>query len=52
MTEEEACSWEIKTKNSRKQLPQLKFADPVRIWFGWPKNTVIKIERGAFRVVK
>lgn len=52
MTEEEALSWEIKTKNSRKQLPQLKFSDPVRIWFGWPKNTVIKIERGAFRVVK
>jgi DNA-directed RNA polymerase subunit H (RpoH/RPB5) len=52
MTEEEARSWEAETRNSRKQLPLLKFSDPVRIWFGWPKNTVIKIERGAFRVVK
>ena len=52
MTEEEARNWEAETRNSRKQLPLLKFFDPVRIWFGWPKNTVIKIERGAFRVVK
>ena len=52
MTDEEASSWETKTKNSRKQLPILKFADPVRIWFGWQKNTIIKIERGAFRVVQ
>jgi len=52
MSEEETCKWETQTKNVRKQLPHLKFSDPVRIWFGWPKNTVIKVERGAFRVVK
>jgi DNA-directed RNA polymerase subunit H (RpoH/RPB5) len=52
MTEEETCTWEKQTKNSRKQLPLLKLSDPVRVWFGWQKNTVVKIERGAFRVVK
>jgi len=52
MSEEEARAWENETKNSRKQLPLLKFSDPIRIWFGWPKNTIIKIERGAFRIVK
>jgi DNA-directed RNA polymerase subunit H (RpoH/RPB5) len=52
MTEEEARKWEQDQRTLRKNLPQLKFADPVRIWFGWPKNTIIKIERGALRVVK
>jgi DNA-directed RNA polymerase subunit H (RpoH/RPB5) len=52
MSEEEAKKWETDLRTSRKNLPQLKFADPVRIWFGWPKNTIIKVERGALRVVK
>ena len=52
MTEEEAKEWELSTRTLRKQLPILKFSDPVRVWFGWPKNTIVKIERGAFRLVK
>jgi DNA-directed RNA polymerase subunit H (RpoH/RPB5) len=52
MTEEEAKEWELETRTLRRQLPILKFCDPVRIWFGWPKNTIVKIERGAFRLVK
>jgi DNA-directed RNA polymerase subunit H (RpoH/RPB5) len=52
MNDEEARKWEQDNRTSRKNLPQLKFSDPVRIWFGWPKNTIIKIERGALRVVK
>lgn len=52
MTDEEAKEWEVSNRTLRKQLPLLKFSDPVRIWFGWPKNTIVKIERGAFRLVK
>jgi DNA-directed RNA polymerase subunit H (RpoH/RPB5) len=52
LTAREATEWETKHRIKRSQLPILKYSDPVRIWFGWPKNTIIKIDRGAYRCVK
>jgi DNA-directed RNA polymerase subunit H (RpoH/RPB5) len=51
LSEDQAKEWEIKHKIHRKQLPFIKFNDPVRIWYNWPKSTIVEIERGAFRVV-
>jgi len=51
LSEEQATEWESKHKIQRKQLPIIKFNDPVRIWYNWPKATIVEIERGAFRVV-
>jgi DNA-directed RNA polymerase subunit H (RpoH/RPB5) len=52
LSSKETLEWESKNRIKRSQLPILKFNDPVRIWFGWPKDTVIKIDRGAYRCVK
>ena len=29
----------------KKQLPILRYSDPVRVWYGWPKGGVVRIER-------
>lgn len=52
LEEKEAIEWEAENRIKRSQLPILKYNDPVRVWYGWPKDTVVKIERGAYRVVK
>ena len=52
---EAAAAWEREHKVDRFKLPVLRFNDPVRVWFGWPKGTVVQVERGpcvAWRVVK
>jgi DNA-directed RNA polymerase subunit H (RpoH/RPB5) len=52
LSSKEAADWEAKQRIKRCQLPILKYNDPVRIWFGWPKDTIVKIDRGAYRCVK
>ena len=52
LSDKDANSWEELNHIKRSQLPILKYNDPVRIWYGWPKDTIINIERGAYRVVK
>lgn len=52
---ETAANWEQENKVIRSKLPVLRFNDPVRVWYGWPKGTIVQIERGscvAWRVVK
>lgn len=55
LTDEESLLWEKDHKLSRFKLPVLKFADVVRVWYGWKKGTIVKIDRKncvAWRVVK
>ena len=55
LSEEEARQWEVRNKVQRSKLPVLRFNDPVRVWYGWPKGTLVQIDRGssmAWRVVK
>ena len=52
LSDKEAIKWEELNHIKRSQLPILKYNDPVRIWYGWPKDTIINIERGAYRVVE
>lgn len=55
LTEEEAVDWETTHKISRHKLPILKFNDAVRVWYGWSKGTIIRIDRKhcvAWRIVK
>jgi DNA-directed RNA polymerase subunit H (RpoH/RPB5) len=50
-----SSAWEVEHKVDRFKLPILRFNDPVRVWYGWPKGTIVQIERGAcvaWRVVK
>lgn len=52
---EEAKSFETARKITRDKLPLLKLSDPVRIWYGWAPNTIVRIDRSvgvAWRVVK
>ena len=41
----EALEFEESRKLQRNKLPHLKQSDPVRIWYGWPKGTIVRIER-------
>lgn len=55
LSDEEAIRWEKEHKLSRFKLPVLKFTDVVRVWYGWKKGTIVKIDRKnclAWRVVK
>lgn len=55
LSEEEAVEWEARNKVKRSKLPVLRFSDPVRVWYGWSKGTLVQIDRGssmAWRVVK
>lgn len=55
LTSEETVAWETQHKLSRFKLPVLRMTDPVRVWFGWPKGTLVRIERPSgmsWRVVK
>lgn len=55
LTEKEAMEWEKEHKVSRFKLPVLKYTDVVRVWYGWKKGTIVKIDRKnclAWRVVK
>jgi DNA-directed RNA polymerase subunit H (RpoH/RPB5) len=45
LTETEAQLFERERKIDRYKLPHLKQSDPVRIWYGWPKHTVVRIDR-------
>lgn len=47
LTSEEAVRWETVHKLQRKSLPILKFSDAVRVWYGWAKGTIVRIERPA-----
>jgi DNA-directed RNA polymerase subunit H (RpoH/RPB5) len=50
-----AHAWELEHKVERSKLPILRFSDPVRVWYGWPKGTIVQVERGAcvaWRIVK
>ena len=52
---EAASAWEVEHKVQRSKLPVLRFSDPVRVWYGWPRGTIVQVERGvcvAWRVVK
>lgn len=55
LSEDEASIWETRNKVQRSKLPVLRFNDPVRVWYGWSKGTLVQIDRGssmAWRVVK
>lgn len=55
LTEQETQKWEMSTGVHRSQMPILKMSDPVRKWYGWPKNTLVRIDRSmgeTFRYVK
>jgi DNA-directed RNA polymerase subunit H (RpoH/RPB5) len=32
-------------KIEKKQLPILRMSDPIRVWYGWPKGGIVRIER-------
>ena len=52
---DEAKAFETSRKIARDKLPLLKLSDPVRIWYGWTPNTIVRIDRSigvAWRVVK
>jgi DNA-directed RNA polymerase subunit H (RpoH/RPB5) len=52
---DEAKAFETTRKITRDKLPLLKLSDPVRIWYGWMPNTIVRIDRPvgvAWRVVK
>lgn len=55
LSEEDARAWEVAHKVERSKLPVLRFNDPVRLWYGWPRGTLVQIDRGsavAWRCVK
>ena len=56
LTEDEARCVLAQFKVERSQLPVIKYLDPVRQWYGWPKGTLIRIDRPggviSWRVVK
>ncbi len=55
LTPEEAVEFELSRKIARAKLPILKLSDPVRVWYGWSPNTIVRIDRPvgvAWRVVK
>jgi DNA-directed RNA polymerase subunit H (RpoH/RPB5) len=55
LSEEEASAWETRNKVQRSKLPVIRFNDPVRVWYGWSKGTLVQIDRGssmAWRIVK
>lgn len=55
LTPSEAREFQAVRRISRDSLPVLKMSDPVRIWYGWPVNTIIQVNRPtglAWRVVK
>jgi DNA-directed RNA polymerase I, II, and III subunit RPABC1 len=45
LSTEEALEFEASRKIERHKLPHLKLHDPVRIWYGWSKYTIVRIER-------
>ena len=52
---DEAKVFETSRKIARNKLPILKLSDPVRVWYGWAPNTIVRIDRPvgvAWRVVK
>ena len=52
---EDAKQFETARKITRDKLPILKLSDPVRVWYGWSPNTIVRIDRPvgvAWRVVK
>jgi DNA-directed RNA polymerase subunit H (RpoH/RPB5) len=50
----EAIEFESSRGIKRKLLPQIKRNDPMRIWYNWPKDTIVRIDRSqgvVWRVV-
>ena len=55
LSEAQATEFEETRGIRRENLPVLKSNDAVRIWYGWPRNTIVKIDRPSgtvWRVVK
>jgi DNA-directed RNA polymerases I, II, and III subunit RPABC1 len=54
LSPKEALEFENSRGIKRKLLPQIKRTDPMRIWYNWPKDTIIRINRSqgvVWRVV-
>jgi len=50
----EATEFESVRGIKRKLLPIIKKSDPVRVWYNWPKDTIVRIDRSqgvVWRVV-
>lgn len=45
LSADEEADFEKTHQIKKEQLPILRFNDPVRVWYGWPKGGVVRIER-------
>ena len=55
LTPMESKDFQSSRRISRDSLPVLRMSDPVRTWYGWSVNTIVRIDRPtgvAWRVVK
>lgn len=47
LSQDEALEFEKVRGLQRSKLPILRTSDPVAVWYGWSRNTVVRIERST-----